>query len=170
MASFYGRKYPNSTANPIGICLIAALLVGLALGGCASTPDLAPLCVPSYTYPDEASGYAEIEYPASEGTLWALLFAPDGQFQAGTTARILWKMTDGRGDIRLTAIHEDGTQIRPVEGPVSRMWRSDWNHEGQEWGSEFIFPKAGCWRILVSRYLVDTDRPVTGEIEIQVRP
>ncbi|HEY6074147.1 MAG TPA: hypothetical protein VIV15_12360 [Anaerolineales bacterium] len=149
---------------------MAALLVGLALG-CGSTRDLAPLCVPFYTSLDEPSGFQEIEYPASEGTLWALLFSRDGEFQAGTTARILWKMTDGRGDIRLVAIHEDGvTRIRPSEGPVSRSMRSDWIHEEQEWGSEFIFPKAGCWRILVSRYLVDTDRPVTGEIEIQIGP
>ena len=107
-------------------------------------------------------------------------------------------MTDGRGDIKLSAIHEDGTQVHPVWGPVSRRantdwtglffivlrqakkdWKdlpsmkvyregSDWKHPGQEWGSEFIFPKAGCWRILVSRWLIDSDEAITGEIAIEV--
>jgi hypothetical protein len=153
----------------------AALLVGLGLilAACRAAPETptpTPICIPSATTLDEASGYPEIEFPASEGTLWALLFARDGVFHAGTQARIVWKMTDGRGDIRLTAIHESGLQVGPVYGPISRQTRSQWNHVGQEWGSAFIFPEAGCWRILVSRWLIDTDLPVTGQIEIEVRP
>jgi hypothetical protein len=150
---------------------MALLIAGLALSACTSpSPELAPFCIPFDTALDEPSGYPEIEFAASEGTLWALLFVKDGQFQANSRARILWKMTDGRGDIHLIAIHEDGTQIRAYYGPISRMMRSDWKHDGQEWASGFIFPKAGCWRILVSRWLLDTDRPVTGQIVIQVKP
>jgi len=154
----------------LGRCIWAALLIGTTAGSCTTAPALSPVCVPFYTSPEEASGFPEIEFAASEGTLRALLFAADGQFHANEKARILWKMTDGRGDIHLTAIHEDGTQIRPSYGPISRQIRSEWKHPGQEWGTEFVFPKAGCWRILVSRWLMDTDRPVTGQIEIQVRP
>jgi hypothetical protein len=148
-------------------------VVGLALAACKpapETPTPLPICIPSNTKIDEASGYPEIEFPASEGTLWALLFARDGEFRAGTRARILWKMTDGRGDIHLTAVDERRTLIRPEYGPVSRQLRSAWKHDGQEWAAEFTFPRAGCWRILVSRWLLDTDPPVTGQIEIQVTP
>ncbi len=170
MVVFYDNKCPISSARALGRCIPLAFLLGWVLSSCTTAPVLSSLCVPFYTFPDEASGYPEIEFSASEGTLWVLLFAPDGEFHANTKARILWKMTDGRGDIHLIALHEDGTQTVPTEGPVSRAWRSDWKHPGQEWGSEFDFPKAGCWRILVSRWLLDTDRPVTGQIEIQVRP
>jgi hypothetical protein len=159
-----------------------------------------PVCSPSKTKIDEASGYPEIQVTASSGRLWALLHAPDGKFNAGTKARILWKMTDGRGDIKLSAIHEDGTQAQLIWGPVSRRgntdwtglffivlrqakkdWKdlpsmriyregSDWKHPGQEWGSEFIFPKAGCWRILVARWLIASDKAITGEIAVEVKP
>ncbi len=53
---------------------------------------------------------------------------------------------------------------------MSYQSRNEWKHPGQEWGSEFTFPKAGCWRILVSRWLIDTDKPITGEIAIEVKP
>jgi hypothetical protein len=158
-----------------------------------------PVCIPSKTRIDGASGYSEIQVSASSGRLWALLYAPDGSFNAGTNARLLWKMTNGRGDIKLIAVHEDGTQVHPVWGPVSRRgntdwtglffivlrqakrdWKdlpsmrvyregSDWKHPGQEWGSEFIFPKAGCWRIFVSRWLIESDEAITGEIAIEVK-
>lgn len=185
----------------ISIVLLLALTVfGLILiASKPNSPTLisTPVCKPSTTKTDKTSGYPEIQVAASSGTLWALLFTQDGNFHAGANARILWKMTEGRGDIKLTAIHEDGTKVQPIEGPVSRKatvglislvlqqastnWkglfsiisrpsRNEWNHPGQEWGSEFVFPEAGCWRILVSRWLIDTDKPVTGEIAIEVKP
>ncbi len=155
--------------------LLLSALLFLTMGMlCACQPvpttGLPPICVPSETTIDEASGYPEIEIPASEGTLWALLYAQEGQFRAHIRARIVWKMTDGRGDIRLVAISEDGTRIAPAYGPISRAVTRAWKHDGQEWGSEFAFPEPGCWRIEVSRQLLDTDRPVTGGIAIQVKP
>lgn len=153
--------------------LLLVLGLGMTLAACQPEPDTpvpTPVCVPSPTTIDETSGYPEIEFPASEGTLWALLEAPGGELHAGTPAHILWKMTNGRGDIRLTAIHESGVRTGPSYGPVSREYRSKWEHEGQEWGSEFDFPLPGCWRIVVSRWLIPSDTPVTGEIEIQVSP
>lgn len=157
----------------LGALSALSLGCGLILAACrpaSSIPVPTPVCVPSPTALDEASGYPEIEFPASEGTLWALLITPEGEFHARSQAHILWKMTDGRGDIRLTAIHESGLRIGPSYGPISREYRSKWEHEGQEWGSNFTFPLPGCWRILVSRWLIPEDLPVTGEIEIQVSP
>jgi len=56
--------------------------------------------------------------------------------------------------------------------PSMKVYREgiDWRHPGQEWESEFNFPKAGCWRILVSRWLIDADEAVTGDIAIEVKP
>ncbi|MGE5251758.1 MAG: hypothetical protein ACM3QS_16265 [Bacteroidota bacterium] len=156
------------TDGPAALLLALALVLG-ACRAAPATPEPTPVCIPSATALDETSGYREIEFPASQGTLWALLFARDGVFRTGSRARILWKMTDGRGDIRLLAIHESGLSVAPVYGPISRATRSQWAHAGQEWGSEFIFPISGCWRILVARWLIETDLPVTGQIEIQVR-
>ena len=160
--------YWNYPMRSFGVSLSVIILFVLTACQPAATP--APACNPSSTTIDATSGYPEIETAASKGTLWGLLFVQDGAFHAGAKSRILWKMTDGRGDIKLMAIHEDGTQIRPVWGPISRMWRSDWKHPGQEWGTEFIFPKAGCWRIPISRYLLETDERLTGEIAIEVKP
>jgi len=183
----------------ISIFLLILVLFGLILVAYKSnspTSITPPACKPSNTKIDKTSGYPEIQATASSGILWALPFAQDGNFHAGMNARILWKMTEGRGDIKLAAIHEDGTQVKPIRGPVSRKattglislvlrqgtnWkgllsimsyqsRNEWKHPGQEWGSEFIFPKIGCWRILVSRWLIDTDKPITGEIAIEVKP
>lgn len=159
--------------RPLGAVSALVLGCGLILAACQSAPATStptPACVPSPTALDEASEFPEIEFPASEGTLWALLLAPEGEIHVGAQARILWKMTDGRGDIRLAAVHESGLRIVPSNGPISREYRSQWRHEGQEWGSEFVFPLPGCWRILVSRWLVPEDSPVSGEIAIQVSP
>jgi len=156
------------------------LLLGLILSGCqpaaptevptlAASPIPTPVCIPSKTTIDPTSGNPEIQAAATKGFLWAMLFVHDGDFQAGTRVRIVWKMTDGRGDIKLTAIHADATQTRPVWGPISRDIRTKWNHTGQEWGTEYIFPKAGCWRILASRWLLATDESVTAEIAITVK-
>ncbi|HEY6071794.1 MAG TPA: hypothetical protein VIV15_00005 [Anaerolineales bacterium] len=157
--------------SPAAVLLAALfLLMPAACRTAPAIPEPTPVCVPSPTAIDEASGYPEIEFPASEGTLWALLQAPGGEFHAGAPARILWKMTNGRGDIRLTAIHESGARTGAIYGPISREYRSQWRHEGQEWGSAFIFPLPGCWRLLASRWLIKSDIPVTGQIEIQVSP
>ena len=187
----------------ISAFLLVLVLFGLILIAYQSNSQALispPVCTPSKTKIDKASGYPEVEVSASSGRLWSLLYASDGKFNAGIKARILWKMTDGRGDMKLSATHEDGTQARPVWGPVSRRentnwtglffiflrqtnkdWKDlpsmkvyregiDWRHPGQEWDTEFIFPKAGCWRILVSRWLIDTDEAVTGDIAIEVKP
>jgi hypothetical protein len=149
------------------------LLLGLMLAACGTAPASltpTPTCIPSKTTIDEDSGYPEIRVSASRGLLWALLFTQDRNLRAGVRSRILWKMTDGRGDIGLTAIHEQGIYLTPVWGPVSRQMRSAWKHPGQEWGSEFVFPEPGCWRILVERWLLDTDLAVTGRIQIEVKP
>jgi len=164
----------------IGSALYIFLFLGLTLNGCqpisptaisTSAPSPTPItvCTPSNKTTDEASGYPEIQATATKGNLWALLFTRNGNFQAGTRVRIVWKMTDGRGDIKLTTIHADGTQTLPVWGPISRDIRTKWKHPGQEWGTEYIFPKAGCWRILVSRWLLATDEAVTAEIAIEVK-
>ena len=158
----------RSSAAVLTVALF--LLIAAACQPVPATPIPTPVCVPSPMTIDEPSGYPEIEFPASEGTLWALLETPGGELHAGTPAHILWKMTNGRGDIRLTAIHESGVRTGPSYGPISREYRSKWEHEGQEWGSEFDFPLPGCWRIVVSRRLIPEDVPVTGEIEIQVDP
>ena len=109
----------------------------------------------------------EAEGWASEGEIWALIFQPDADIEVDSPVKIVWKMTGGSGDLRLSAEHADGTRVQPTWGPTAHG-PSSWQRPGQEWGSEFVFPKAGCWRITAARFLNDPGKAVTGEVDVEV--
>jgi hypothetical protein len=68
---------------------------------------------------------------------------------AGQVIKIAWRMT-GSGSPRFTAVGPSGTRIRPAWGP-ERHGGSTWRRPGQEWGTGFRFPDAGCWTVRVKR-------------------
>lgn len=86
--------------------------------------------------------------PAGAG-LWALVFDPT-PFYAGRQVKIAWHMT-GTGPLSLSAMNLDtGQVVRPFNGPDVHS-SSSWHRPGPEWGSTWVFPSQGCWRITATR-------------------
>jgi hypothetical protein len=143
----------------------------IVLSACSEATEKAitatPVCEPSPLTKDIPSGLIEAKGTASEGEIWALIFLPDATISMDSGVKIVWKMTGGKGDIKLTAEFADGTLIEPTWGPIAHGG-SSWQRPGQEWGSEFVFPKPGCWRIIARRTLTDSDATVTGEVDVWV--
>lgn len=89
--------------------------------------------------------------------LWALVF--DGAWADARTAvvagavgrqiKIAWRMTGG-GPLSLVATRGDGRTVVPIQEPTPHGG-SSWDRPGDEWGSTFVFPEPGCWRIEASR-------------------
>jgi hypothetical protein len=78
--------------------------------------------------------------------VWALFFNP---LSAKRRVKIVWRMT-GSGQFRVVAYNPKGTRIEPDEGPVFHP-SSNWQRSGEEWGTWFTFPDAGCWDLHPSR-------------------
>ena len=83
----------------------------------------------------------------TEGELWALLFF--NKAVVDEEEKIVWRITGSGGDFNVQAQAEDGTLISPVWGPEHHE-SSTWDRPGEEWGTGFNFPKAGCWTLTVS--------------------
>jgi hypothetical protein len=90
----------------------------------------------------------ELRGVARGADLWALAFAPL-PFARGKEIKIVWRMT-GSGPLEISAILPDGTRAKRTFGPEEHSG-SSWHRPGQEWGTGFVFPKAGCWRLHLAR-------------------
>ncbi len=88
--------------------------------------------------------------PEVKGTrLWALVFAPLPIVAAKDT-KIVWRMS-GRGAFQIAAKTTDGSGASMSFGPEPHS-ASTWNIPNtDEWGTGFIFPKGGCWRMHARR-------------------
>src|SRR5579859_3777306 len=149
-----------SRAMVIGCSLLCSLMVNLQPGVAQVTPaDLQ--CQPSKIGTDN-SGLPEIQGNSDTQTLWALLFPYHLPVWSDEDLKIVWRTT-GTGNFSLKAQHSDGTVIQPIWGPEEHGG-STWQWPGDEWGTGFHFPQAGCWRILVQR---GND---TGEVDLLVVP
>jgi hypothetical protein len=133
---------------------VVALLCCLLLGACTvdrdarPTPTPAPRAVPTPTCPASADiAGAEQQGAAENATLWAMVFSP--RATAGQQIKIVWRMT-GSGSIGFTAAGPGGTTVRPVWGPEPHGG-SSFQRPGEEWGTGWVFPAAGCWTIKVQR-------------------
>jgi hypothetical protein len=82
-------------------------------------------------------------------TLWALLFPNEPLLRAGRELKVVWRMTGG-GDISISATGPDGKVIKPVWGPEPHGG-STWDRPGDEWGTGWVFPTAGCWTLTATR-------------------
>jgi hypothetical protein len=85
---------------------------------------------------------------ARDATLWGLVFARV-PLPVGEEVKIVWRMT-GSGPLRVAATLSDGTPAGRTFGPEAHSG-SNWKRPGQEWGTGFVFPKAGCWDLHLSR-------------------
>jgi hypothetical protein len=63
--------------------------------------------------------------------------------------KIVWRMT-GSGDFTIVALGPSGMKVPPSQGPNAHLG-SDWNRPGDEWGTVFTFPLAGCWDLHATR-------------------
>ncbi|MFI6791230.1 hypothetical protein ACIBG4_28255 [Nonomuraea sp. NPDC050383] len=93
-------------------------------------------------------GFPEVRGEGRGAEVWGLLFAPV-PFRKGREVKIVWRMT-GEGPLTVTATLPDGTRARRTFGP-EQHGGSNWKRPGEEWGTGFVFPKPGCWKVELSR-------------------
>jgi hypothetical protein len=169
-----GRK--AAAAGALSFALLLGVVVGFAylLNGRASRP--APpvpadeLAFGAPTVADCAApspadlidtGLPELHGKASHAELWALVFRRL-PLVAGQEIKIVWRMTGG-GTFRIGARNIDGAFALLTFGP-EQHGGSSWRRPGQEWGTGFIFPKRGCWRIHAQR------EEAVGDVYVLVTP
>lgn len=147
--------------------LLALAAVGLiaagfdASGSTAGRSAVAAGCSPpSVARAWNADASAPQVFGTRHGRLRALFFLPQQASWAdpkhavfaglvGQEVKIAWGMT-GSGRFRVVASGPSGARLLPTWGPV-RHSGGNWIHPGGEWGTGFVFPSAGCWRIHARR-------------------
>lgn len=67
----------------------------------------------------------------------------------GKEIKVVWRMT-GLGGFRFRVSDDAGMVVPLAWGPESHIG-SNWSHHGDEVGTGFNFPHAGCWDIRVAR-------------------
>lgn len=103
-----------------------------------------------------SDGDMEIRATGGDLDVWGLLLLKDTvqhgvpvSFRIGDEIKIVWRV-GGEGDLELVAKGPNGTETQPVSGPV-RHFGSSWDRPGDEWGSVWEFPSAGCWTVVLER-------------------
>jgi len=134
--------------------------ISILLAACArsKSAEIHSACEPSKIQKSK-NEFLEIQGKMkSDGEIWALLF-----FETAHTSedeKIVWRVTGEVDEFQSEARSEEGTIITPVW--VDYHGGPNWQRPGQEWGTGFNFPKAGCWTITVTR------GATTGTISIDV--
>jgi hypothetical protein len=105
-----------------------------------------PGCAPAATFTQ--GGMPETGTNSSRGSLWALFFSPVPP-SAGTDVKVVWRMT-GSGSFVFRVSDGTGQALPLLWGPELHAG-STWVHPGDEVGTGFNFPRAGCWQIHVDR-------------------
>ncbi len=148
---------------------LMAVALSLALFGCggqtatpgairaetSATGSAAPEtshCRPPSPLTDMSSGL-EIKATSQGGTVWALVEGPavtrtrPPTIVAGRPVKVIWRAT-GSGDLAVVAVDEEGLML--TSAPQAHTG-STWIRPGDEWGTGFTFPHAGCWELLATR-------------------
>src|SRR5438477_24384 len=99
-------------------------------------------------------GFPEAGFDSSKGSFWALFFTTVPP-PAGKDVKVVWRMT-GPGDYVFRVSDTDGRRVPLIWGPEGHG-SSSWNHPGNEVGTGFNFPHAGCWNIHAAKATVDAD-------------
>ncbi len=160
--------------------LLSAAVSGILLAGC-TTDTSAPTkpatslrpspalgangCKPpspSGRFPEEIQGTIQTT-TARGGELWAWLM-PGHQLPAvsGEGTKIVWRLPfDGGDPPQFVATSQDGTVATMDFGPQVHSG-SSWARSGVQYGTDFVFPKPGCWDLHV------TTGKTTGDVWIVV--
>ncbi|RZU78097.1 hypothetical protein EV384_6849 [Micromonospora kangleipakensis] len=88
------------------------------------------------------------EIAGTPGVFWALLFLRGDRLPAGEQVKIALKVT-GSGELTLSAVGPGGATVEPVS--FDSHDGSTWTRPGDEWGSYWAFPTAGCWTLRAER-------------------
>jgi hypothetical protein len=135
--------------------------VGLLTVGCgpdkptgsSGAPPASPLAAVGISAPQVSdcrpSPPSDALVAVKGSNLWALVFAPL-PIKAGTETKIVWRI-GGRGVFSIAAKTTDGTIGRLTFGPTFHDGSSWVIPNTDEWGTGFIFPTPGCWRVHASR-------------------
>lgn len=94
-----------------------------------------------------SAGFLEVHGISQDAELWGLLFA-EVPFERGQEVKIVWRMT-GAGPFKASASLPSGERAEPVW--LEDHGGSNWQRPGYEWGTGWVFPKAGCWKVELSR-------------------
>jgi hypothetical protein len=127
-------------------CTSIALLVPTR--SFAQEPTSEAKCIPGEISASREA-FPEVEGRSETQSVWGLLFPYHVPLWVDEDLKIVWRMT-GEGNLKVYAIHEDGTILEPIWGPEAHGG-SNWNRPGEEWGTGFHFTKTGCWRIILER-------------------
>ncbi|WP_422773250.1 hypothetical protein ACN28C_10180 [Plantactinospora sp. WMMC1484] len=131
---------------------LALVASTVPLVGCTGDGRGTAGATPTASAPVErAEGPPEVQGVANAGnSLWGLLFPRGGpELRAGRDEKIVWRMT-GSGSFHIRATGPDGATVEPVWGPTAHGG-SSWSRPGDEWGTGWNFPTAGCWTVRASR-------------------
>jgi hypothetical protein len=140
--------------------LLIGVIVLTLLAACSGSPDPTPTGSGPGTYSitrpatdasicPPAQGPASDQGAATGGTLFALFFVDTSGWVAGNEIKVVWRMT-GSGGLTMTAAGPDGRSITPAWGPEAHT-SSTFNRPGDEWGTGWVFPVAGCWTFHATR-------------------
>ena len=136
------------------VLALIAMFSGLVLNGhSVLAQSKAETCMHSQESASNAG------FPEVRGVkLWALLFYQPPAI-AGKDVKIVIKMT-GNGTFHIRAVGLAGTTLKHTW--IEPHTGSNWNRPGDEWGTGWRFPTAGCWRLHATR------RRTSGDIFLQV--
>lgn len=101
-----------------------------------------------------SSGLPETGVDSSQGSFWAAFFQSVPP-PSGTDIKVVWRMT-GSGPFIFRVTDADGKTVALDWGPEIHTG-SSWHHPGDEVGTGFTFPHAGCWNVHVTRSYVAGD-------------
>jgi hypothetical protein len=113
----------------------------------AATPAASATCPATADIRANAGGVTERQGVGQGATLWALFFAQKAV--AGQEIKIAWRMT-GSGDLTIAAAGPRGAAAKPSWGPEAHGG-SSFQRPGDEWGTGWVFPTAGCWTVNATR-------------------
>jgi hypothetical protein len=129
---------------------VTALFTGLLLDERASTAaTVSTLQVCAHSQPITSNtSFPEVRGVATHHVkLWALVFYHPPAFP-GKAVKVVLRMTS-TGPFHVWA-------VGPIGQTVQHTWieahgGSNWNRPGDEWGTGWTFPTAGCWRLYAKR-------------------
>lgn len=96
---------------------------------------------------DPDQGLVEIRATATTIEVWGLLWATP-PLPVSEEIKMVWRVT-GSGRFHARATGKSG-EIGMTWGPNEHSG-SNFARPGQEWGTAFVFPEAGCWTIEITR-------------------
>ncbi len=134
----------------------STLVVLIAFLGSSQLPEQSPFqtptkCGPVATVVRPPRGGAlsgpEARGSSRDATIWALFF--HHPIAAHHDVKIVWRVT-GTGTFQVKGYQPGGAITLPTHGPTEHGG-SNWDKPGDEWGTWFSFPAAGCWDLHVTR-------------------